>query len=149
MLAQKLRDDLIARRGCIVNFSSVSAHRAQAGRFVYPAVKAAVAQLTRSQALEFAPFGVRVNAVTPGWTWSNIISALSGDDRDRADAVGGPFHMPGRIADAADIADVVLFLCSDGARFVMGAELPVDGGYLALGPEQAGNPIAALMQPLA
>ena len=55
MLAQKLRDDLAARNGAIVNFSSISAHRAQAGRFVYPAIKGAIAQLTRSQALEFAP----------------------------------------------------------------------------------------------
>lgn len=147
MFAQKLRDQLAAHHGAIVNFSSISAHRAQAGRFVYPAIKAAVAQLTRSQALEFAPLGVRVNAVAPGWTWSNVISALSGDDRAKADRVGGPFHMPGRIADAEEIAGAVLFLCSSAARFVTGAELPVDGGYLALGPEQTGNPIAALMAP--
>lgn len=147
MFAQKLRDQLAAHQGAIVNFSSISAHRAQAGRFVYPAIKAAVAQLTRSQALELAASGVRVNAVAPGWTWSNVIGALSGNDRAKADRVGGPFHMPGRIADAEEIAGAVLFLCSDAARFVTGAELPVDGGYLALGPEQTGNPIAALMAP--
>lgn len=146
MLAQKLRDDLASRGGAIVNFSSTSAHRAQAGRFVYPAVKAAIAQLTRSQALEFAPLGVRVNAVAPGWTWSNVISSVSGGDRARADKVGGPFHMPGRIADAGELAGAILFLCSDGARFITGAELPVDGGYLAMGPEQAGNAILALLE---
>lgn len=147
MFAQKLAPQLIANRGAIVNFSSVSAHRAQAGRFVYPAIKAAVAQLTRSQALEFAPHGVRVNAVAPGWTWSNVMVALSGDDRAKVDRVGGRFHMPGRIGDAEELAGAVLFLCSRAAAFMAGAEVPVDGGYLALGPEQAGNPIAELMQP--
>ncbi|AZI35537.1 SDR family oxidoreductase [Caenibius tardaugens] len=135
MFAQKLAPQLIARKGAIVNFSSVSAHRAQVGRFVYPAAKAALAQLTRSQALEFAPHGVRVNAVAPGWTWSNVMDALSGGDRGKADRVGGPFHMPGRIASAEEVAGAVLFLCSDAATFISGAELPVDGGYLAMGPK--------------
>lgn len=145
MFAQKAAPHLIARKGAIVNFSSISAHRAQPGRFVYPAAKAAVAQLTRSQALAFAPHGVRVNAVAPGWTWSNVMQGLSGDDRAKADRIGGAFHMPGRIADAEEVARAVLFLCSDAASFVTGAELPVDGGYLALGPERADNAIAALM----
>jgi len=145
MFAQLAQEHLAAYGGAIVNFSSVSGHRAQKGRFVYPAIKAAVAQLTRSQALEFARRGVRVNAVTPSWTWSNAILAMSADDRAKADAVGGVFHMPGRIADAAEVADVVVFLCSDAARFMNGAEVAVDGGYLALGPEQRDDPIARLM----
>lgn len=144
VFAQKAAPHLIARKGAIVNFSSISAHRAQAGRFVYPAAKAALAQLTRSQALEFAPQGVRVNAVAPGWTWSNVMDGLSGGDRAKADQVGGSFHMARRIADAEEVARAVLFLCSDAATFVIGAELPVDGGYLALGPEGTGNAIAAL-----
>lgn len=145
IFAQKAAPFLIARRGAIVLFSSVSAHRAQAGRFVYPAAKAAVSQLTRSLALEFAPHGVRVNAVTPGWTWSNIMVGLTGDDRARVDAVGGEFHMMQRIADPSEVATAVLFLCSPGASFISGAELPVDGGYLAFGPERAANAIAALI----
>lgn len=147
MLAQKLADELAARKGAIVNFSSVSAHRAQAGRFVYPAIKAALAQLTRSQALDFAPRGVRVNAVAPAWTWSNVLSALSGNDRAKVEAVGGPFHMPARIADAAEIAGAVLFLCSSASGFVTGSEIPVDGGYLAMGPERAEAPILKLLEP--
>lgn len=144
ILVQKLADELSARGGAVVNFSSISAHRAQAGRFVYPAAKSAVAQLTRSQALELAPRGVRVNAVAPGWTWSNVISAISGNDRPKADAVGGAFHMPGRIGDAEEVAQAVLFLCSREASFVTGTELPVDGGYLAMGPERGDAAIAAL-----
>lgn len=144
IFAQKAASHLIARRGAIVNFSSISAHRAQAGRFVYPAAKAAIAQLTRSQALDFASHGVRVNSVAPGWTWSKIIQTLSDDDRAKADRVGGAFHMPGRIADAEEVARAVLFLCSDAASFINGTELPVDGGYLALGPEQMGDAISAI-----
>ncbi|MBB3926771.1 hypothetical protein GGR43_002494 [Sphingobium jiangsuense] len=144
IFAQRAAPHLIARKGAIVNFSSISAHRAQAGRFVYPAAKAAVAQLTRSQALEFARHGVRVNAVAPAWTWSNVIGMVSGGDRAKADRAAAPFHMAGRIADAEEVARAVLFLCSDAASFVMGAELPVDGGYLALGPEQRDDAIAAL-----
>lgn len=137
MFVQKLRDQLIARRGAVVNLSSVSAHRAQAGRFVYPTAKSAVSQLTRSQALEFAPHGVRVNAVAPGWTWSNVISRMTEGDHAKADAMGAPFHMLGRIAGAEEVARAVLFLCSDAASFITGAEVPVDGGYLALSTERA------------
>lgn len=144
MFAQKLAPELSLHKGAIVNFSSISAHRAQFGRFVYPAIKAAIAQLTRSQALEFASRGVRVNAITPGWTWSNVMKAITSDQRGKVDEVGGAFHMPGRIADAEELCGAVLFLCSSAASFVTGAEIPVDGGYLAMGPEQAGNPIAEL-----
>jgi len=147
MLAQKLKPQLAAGRGAIVNFSSISAHRAQRGRFVYPAIKAAIVQLTRSQALEFAPLGVRVNAVAPGWTWSNVMRGLSGDDREKTDRIGGAFHMPRRVGDAEEVADGVLFLCSDAASFVTGTELRVDGGYLAMGPERGDDSIAALLAP--
>lgn len=145
MLAQRLKDELISNRGAIVNFTSISAHRAQAGRFVYPAIKAAVAQLTRSQALEFSPYGVRVNAVAPGWTWSNIISALSNGDRAKADEVGGAYHMTGRLGDAEEVAKLVAFLCSEDAALLRGTEVAADGGYLALGPEGTGNAIAKLI----
>lgn len=145
MFVQKAAPHLIARKGAVVNFSSISAHCAQPGRFVYPAAKAAVAQLTRSQAMELAPHGVRVNSVAPGWTWSNVMEALSGGDRAKTDRIGGAFHLAGRIGDAEEVARAVLFLCSPDASFVMGVELPVDGGYLALGPERADNAIAALM----
>src|SRR3546814_9722806 len=56
--------------GAVVNFSSESAHAAQAKRWVYPCTKAAIEELTRSQALDVAKDNIRVNAVIPGWTWS-------------------------------------------------------------------------------
>lgn len=131
--------------GAVVNFGSTSAGVAQAGRWTYPATKAAVLQLTRSAALDLAADGIRVNAVSPGWTWSGILDQISGGDRDKVNAVAKPFHMLGRIGDPAEVADAVLFLCSDHARFITGTNLAVDGGYAALGPEQALSPITELM----
>lgn len=131
--------------GAVVNFGSTSAGVAQAGRWTYPASKAAVLQFTRSAALDLAAEGIRVNAVSPGWTWSGILDQISGGDRDKVERVARPFHMLGRIGDPAEVADAVLFLCSDHARFITGTNLAVDGGYAALGPEQALSPITELL----
>lgn len=146
MFAAKARPYLIRRdRAAIVNFSSVSAHSAQAGRMVYSTSKAAIMGLTRAQALALAPDGIRVNAVAPGWTWSNVIRDLSGDDRVKADKVAAPFHLNGRLVDAEEVAAAVLFLCSPAASGINGTELSVDGGYRAIGPEQQVGQIATLV----
>lgn len=137
MLMQAARADLAANRGAIVNFGSISSRVAQTGRWVYPVSKAAILQLTRNQAMDLAPDGIRVNAVSPGWTWSNIMDQLTGGNRAKTDAVAAPFHLLGRVANPEEVASAVLFLCSDEASFITGTDIAVDGGYGAMGPEQA------------
>jgi NAD(P)-dependent dehydrogenase (short-subunit alcohol dehydrogenase family) len=124
-------------RGSIVNVTSISSKVAQTGRWVYPASKAAIVSLTRSMATDFAADGIRVNSVSPGWTWSKIMDELSGGDRAKTDAVAAPFHLTGRVGDGAEVGEVVAFLLSDAASVVTGADWAADGGYSALGPEQA------------
>lgn len=131
--------------GAVVNFSSISAKVAQPLFFVYSTTKGAIAELTRVEAIRLAPQGIRVNSVSPGWTWSNPIRDMSGDDRAFVDQIGGALHMLGRIGDPEEVANAVVFLCSDRASFITGADLAVDGGYSALGPEQMGQPLAELL----
>lgn len=128
----------------VVHFSSISAHAAQQGRLLYATSKAALLGLTRNQALALAPQRTRVNAVSPGWTWSNVIRDLSGNDRAKADRVAAPFHLSGRLVEAEEVARTVVFLCSPAGSGINGAEIAVDGGYGALGPEQQGAQIAGL-----
>lgn len=137
----------ITRRGggAVVNFGSISAKVAQTGRWLYPVTKAAILQLTRNEALDLAPNRIRVNSVSPGWTWCRLMDELTHGDKDKTNRVGGAFHMLGRVGEPDEVAQAVLFLCSSHASFVTGTDLAVDGGYSAMGPEMAAPAIPKLM----
>jgi NAD(P)-dependent dehydrogenase (short-subunit alcohol dehydrogenase family) len=126
--------------GAIVNFSSIAGKFANSGRMLYPAAKAANRQITKNEALDLAADGIRVNCVSPAWTWSDPLRNLSGNDRELADRVGAPVHPLGRIAGPEEVANAVLWLCSDAASWLTGADIPVDGGYSMLGPDRGRGP---------
>src|SRR5580698_7971686 len=112
--------------GSIVSTASISGTRPAAGESPYAASKAAVAALTASAALEYAPT-IRVNAVSPGMirtTMTEPMFTYMPGQVERFET-GTP---AGRIGEPEDIADVVVFLCSDLARFITGQNLVVDGG---------------------
>jgi 3-oxoacyl-[acyl-carrier protein] reductase len=110
--------------GAIVNVSTSLVARPQPGLAVYTAAKAAVDLLTRNFALELGPRGIRVNAVAPAVTRTDMTAGLP------ADAVQQEIELTplGRVAEPEDIADAVAFLASDDARWVTGRTLLVDGG---------------------
>jgi NAD(P)-dependent dehydrogenase (short-subunit alcohol dehydrogenase family) len=130
--------------GAIVNFGSISGKRAQPGRMLYAASKAAIIGMTRNQALGLAADNIRVNSVSPGWTWSNVIRDMSGDDHAKADEVAGALHLIGRLVAPEEVGATVAWLCSDDASGITGTDIAVDGGYTAIGPEQMVDQIAKL-----
>lgn len=146
MLAQFARPHLKKHNGCIINFGSISAKVATIGGCLYSMTKGAVHQLTRSQALLLAEDGIRVNTVSPGWIWCRIMDEISDGNREKTDQATSPFNMMNRVGNPEEVADTVLFLCSDHASYITGADIPVDGGYSALGPEQKLKAIEKLSQ---
>lgn len=139
IFAQKVLPHL--RRGSvIVNLGSTGGKFGAAGRALYPASKAAMLQLTKNLAVTLAPQGIRVVAVSPAWTWSPSVETLSQGSRERADAVAAPLHPLGRVGDGAEVGQAVAFLASDAASWITGIDVPVDGGFSVLGPDQGLSP---------
>jgi len=113
--------------GKIVNVASIHGIRSEFGLANYAASKAGVLGLTRSAALELGPSNVNVNAVAPGYIrTTRLTNAVSAEILDEARSRS----VLGRLGDPQDVARVVLFLCTESARHITGAVLPVDGGHL-------------------
>lgn len=117
--------------GAIVSTASISGVRPAEGEAPYAAAKAAVAALTATAALEYAPT-IRVNAVSPGMIRTGLTSPLLDNFGEQADRMLVKTPLA-RIGTPEDVADVVVFLCSDAARFMTGQNLVVDGGMILHG----------------
>ena len=111
----------------IVNLSSVLYKNGDIGQTAYASSKAAVSTMTKVWAQELAPFGIRVNAVAPGSTDTDMFNIVDGELRQESlDKIG-----MGRLAQPEEIANVVLFLASDMASYVTGEVVGASGGWFA------------------
>jgi len=122
-----------ARSGSIVNIASIHARMTHQGMFPYAAAKAGVLGLTRSLALDEGPYGIRANAVSPGYTRTHLVEEYFSHQPNPAEAERRVLdvHPLNRIGTPAEIANVVTFLASDEASFMTGADVAVDGGLSA------------------
>ncbi len=119
-------------KGVIVNIGSLFSHSGMPLRAAYAASKHGVVGITRTLAVEWAPHGVRVVGVDPGFVRTRVVAASqrAGGFTDADVEHRAPL---GRFATAEEVADVVLFAASDGARYMTGTHIAVDGGWLAYG----------------
>ncbi|HUF85620.1 MAG TPA: SDR family oxidoreductase [Acidimicrobiia bacterium] len=120
--------------GAIVNVTSIEAHQAAPGFAIYGAMKAALAHLTRTLALELAPKGIRVNAIAPDAVPTSGDEELQGEMRATGAAYDPAVTPPlGYMGTPDDVAAAALFLASDLSRFITGTTIHVDGGNWAAG----------------
>src|SRR5262245_24863730 len=121
---------LATSKGAVVNVSSVNGLRSFPGVLAYCVSKAAMDQLTRCAAIEMAPIGVRVNAVNPGVTVTNLHRRSGMDETTYAAflARSKETHPLGRPGQPGEIADLIMFLASDRAGWMTGETIPIDGG---------------------
>jgi NAD(P)-dependent dehydrogenase (short-subunit alcohol dehydrogenase family) len=129
-LMQQAVPSLIERRGNIVNVSSVTGLRAFPGVLAYCVSKAGLDQLTRCAALELAQKGVRVNAVNPGVVVTEIHKRGGMNDKDYTAFLehSKTTHPIGRVGQAAEVAELIIYLASERASWITGATYSIDGG---------------------
>ena len=121
-------------RGHIVNISSEAAFRPRGDNIAYDATKAAIVAMTRSMAVEFAPHGIRVNTVAPGWTVTEMHTGQGADAAERRrqlEELTIDSNILGRLGRPPEIAAAILFLLSDQASYITATTLHVDGGRVA------------------
>lgn len=127
LLARAAAKQMIARKagGSIVNVASVLGLAVQKGTANYPASKAALIQLTRAMALEWARYGIRVNAILPGYFATDMNTGYLASDTGQAMVKRMPMR---RLGDPAELAGALLLLASDASRYMTGSTITVDGG---------------------
>lgn len=119
-------DALVESKGAVVNFSSISAQLPASRVGAYSASKAAVVSLTQQTAIEGGPLGLRANAVAPGFITGTIMSSSADANKELSELRGQRVPLR-RLGKVDDVADVVVFLLSDAARYINGQILCVDG----------------------
>jgi len=122
------------RYGSIINFSSVSGFIGQKNFATYNATKFAIRGLTKCWAQDFAPFGIRVNTICPGYIYTSAFVQSCNDlglDITEEDKRASALHLLGRQGRPEEVAAAVAFLASEESSFMTGSDLVVDGGYLA------------------
>lgn len=115
-------------KGAIVNIGSILGVVGAANSIAYPASKAGLTNFTRSQAVTYANKGIRMNTVSPGYINTPLLEKLPPELVKEKIAA----HPIGRFAEPEEVANAVLFLCSDKASYIVGANLMVDGGYTSI-----------------
>lgn len=127
---------LKASKGAIVNVGSIEGFSCNPGHAAYAATKAGVHGLTGALAVDLGPFGIRANAVAPGWIDTELNSNFveRHPDRDEVERQLAELHPVGHIGNPTDVGDVVVWLASDESRFVTGQVITVDGGRLSKPP---------------
>lgn len=116
-----------AGSGVIINISSMAAQYGIPKVIAYSASKSAIEGMTRAMAVELAPKGIRVNCIAPGFIATDMSEKALNGDAERKQKVMARTPM-GRLGEPADIGDAALYLASDGAGYVTGVVLPIDGG---------------------
>jgi NAD(P)-dependent dehydrogenase (short-subunit alcohol dehydrogenase family) len=128
LLSMKHEIPALVRSGgsAIVNMSSIAGSLGMPGIAIYGASKAAVNEMTRCAAMELAKQNIRVNSVSPGGVATDMFERFTGNDANKQYMTS--LHPLGRIGRPEEIADAVVFLCSDAASFITGHDLKIDGG---------------------
>jgi NAD(P)-dependent dehydrogenase (short-subunit alcohol dehydrogenase family) len=142
LVSKAVAPSMIARRsGVILNLNSIAGVLGLPVRTAYSAAKAGVGMLTRVLGCEWGPHGVRVNAVAPGYIRTPMTEKLIAEGRIDERRIRRRTPM-GKMGTAEDVADALVFLASDRARFITAVTLPVDGGYCAWGAPSDAFPLA-------
>jgi NAD(P)-dependent dehydrogenase (short-subunit alcohol dehydrogenase family) len=116
-------------QGAIVNVSSIYGSKpSEIGHTPYCVSKFGVIGLTKSAAVDYARAGIRINAVAPGFTRSEMVNPDESGDSEYFKVLCEKHSAMGRLGEAEEVANAIIWLCSDGARFVNGATLTIDGG---------------------
>lgn len=123
---------IAAKRGSIVNISSIAGMLGTPTSFAYGASKWAVRGMTKAAALDLGRFDIRVNSIHPGLIDTDMMTEVTGGEEDRFERMQRTVPLSGRMAKPEEIASVALFLASDDSSYATGAEFVIDGGIIAM-----------------